>query len=100
MRAIRRRGSLGIFTLMKNNPVAFLFVVVVLRLTSVYLVLAAIYEALSLPALQLVSGGMVELVLLGFVRPIIASIALWFLSRTIAKLVLRGFEGTVESGKN
>jgi hypothetical protein len=84
---------------MKNNPVAFLFVVIVLRLTSVYLVLAAIYEASSLPALQMVTnGGMAGLVLIGFARPVVASVVLWLFSRAIAKLVLFGVDQPVERG--
>jgi hypothetical protein len=82
---------------MNKTSVAFLSVVIVLRLTSVYLVLAAIYEALSLPALQMVtSGGMAWLVLIGFARPVVASVVLWFFSRAIAKLVLSGLNNPVE----
>jgi hypothetical protein len=77
---------------MKNQPTAFVLIVVVLRLTAVFLILAPIYSLVSALFQLGVNWGISGFVVAQLLRSLLAAIVLWFLARPIGKLVLRDFD--------
>jgi hypothetical protein len=82
---------------MKSNHAAFVFVVVVIRLTAIYLVLEIIYS-IATASLTMVPNGMGGIISgymlrIAFFR-IVAALILWFIAHPVGKLVLGDINST------
>ena len=84
---------------MKNNHAVFVFIVVVILLTAIYLVLELIYSittaSLTMPSGMggMISGYMFRVAIFR----IAAALILWFIARPIGKLVLSDVHSTNEN---
>jgi hypothetical protein len=95
-RIIRTFGSTAPSPNMKSNHAAFVFIVVVMRLTAIYLVLELIYSiattSLTMPSGMgsMISGFMFRVAIFRLV----AALVLWFIARPVGKLVLSDINST------